>query len=257
MTGQENLSAGNWLSRDGFTICACSAMTKESFDRFYADVLRPAFPPEELIGIEELRTAYLDPGSGSLGMVAMLGGEPVGGMLGEYSERSGIMLLSYLAVRSDQRSTGLGGSLIRTVLPLWRESFALSAILAEIEDPRYFTSSSHGDPAARIRFYERIGAKLLPLSYFQPSLGPGLERVRGMFLICLDPEREYVPGQAVLEFMDEYMESSENAVPLSPDPEYRAFRDQVSAWQGRVPLWPMSRAGEAPESAFATPVHRG
>lgn len=232
-------------------------MTEESFDRFYAAILQPAFPPEELIGIKELKASYLDPESGSLGMVAILGGDPIGGMLGEYSERTGIMLLSYLAVRSDQRSTGLGGALIRTVLPIWRESFAPSAVLAEIEDPRYFTSSAHGDPVARVRFYERIGAKLLPLSYFQPSLGPGLERVRGMFLICLDPEREYVAGHTLLEFMDGYMESSENADPASPDPEYRAFRDQVAAWQGEVPLWPMSRAGEVAESAFATPVQRG
>lgn len=241
---------GNWLERGRVAFAACADVEGEVFDSFYHHVLEPAFPREELTDLETLRAEYLRPQPGFHGEIALQGREPVGGALGEYYDASGVMMLGYLAVRADVRSHGVGRALLDRLLPKWRESFRTTAILAEIEDPRHHNAGPRGDPLARVKFYDRIGAKLLPLWYFQPSLGRGLARVRGMFLICLDPELEAIPTVSLLNFLDEYIASCEGEEIKQTDPEYLALCDQVQAWSEKIPLWPLSRADEVPRSDF-------
>lgn len=241
---------GDRAERGGFVYAACADVEDEVFDRFYYQVLEPAFPREELNDLETLRTQYLSPLPGFHGKIALREGEPVGGALGEHYAASGVTMLGYLAVREDLRGQGVGASLLGDLLPEWRESFRPTAIVAEIADPRHHKVGQGGDPLARIRFYDRIGAKVLPLWYFQPSLGPGLARVRGLFLICLDPELEVVPAASLLTFLDEYIAFCEGEKTGRADPEYLALCNQVRAWSGEIPLWPLSRADEVPQSSF-------
>jgi hypothetical protein len=112
-----------------------------------------------------------------------------------------------------------------------------------VEDPRFRQAGPHGDPAARLRFYDRAGGKLLPVPYTQPSVGPGRPRVSGMFLICLDSARWSIPRDAVLAFLDEYMESMGSS---TDEPEYQALRRAIESRQDEIPLWPLSRAAEMP-----------
>jgi hypothetical protein len=172
----------------------------------------------------------------------------VGAALGEHYGSSNVVLLAYLAVRADCRGSGIGGALLGRALPAWRERFAPAAILAEVEDPRGRGAGPHGDPVARLRFYERAGAKVLPLRYFQPSVGRGMPRVHGMYLICLDAWRQAIPKDVVIAFLDEYMEVAEGHEAATADPEYLAVRGQADAWPDEIPLWLLSRALEFPVS---------
>ncbi|WP_158566888.1 GNAT family N-acetyltransferase [Actinomadura craniellae] len=237
------------MTDDGVVFAECTEIDDDTFDRFYREVLEPAFPPAELSGLEEMRAAFRLPLPGCFGMVALNDGEPIGGALGEYSASSGVLLLAYLAIRPGIRGGGLGGRLLGRALPCWREATKPVVTLAEIEDPRFHRGSEgHGDPTARVRFYERHGARVLPLPYFQPSLGAGLPRVRGMLLICLDPEQTAVPADALLRFLDEYVEQCEGPEAVRSDPEYGRLRDQLSGGPVEVPLWPLARAGEVPSA---------
>ncbi|GAA4231711.1 hypothetical protein GCM10022254_29680 [Actinomadura meridiana] len=222
------------------------------FDRLYRDVLQQAFPPSELGNLETLKAEYRPPPPGNAGTVALDGGEPVGAALGEYSTVSGVMLLSYLAVRGDMRGRGLGTKLLGRALPLWRKTFGPVATLAEVEDPRCHRAGPHGDPVARLRLYDRIGARMLPLAYLQPALNVGLPRVRGMLLICLDPELDAVPRGALLAFLDEYVIFCEGEKALRNEPEFRAQRDRILALPEDVPLWSLSRVAEVPRTEFET-----
>jgi GNAT superfamily N-acetyltransferase len=221
-----------------------SELTEDLFDRFYHTVLAPAFPPEELEDIETVRALHYAPSPQVPGLVGLRDGDPVGGMLGEHYSDGNVVLLSYLAVRTDCRGAGIGGALLIRALLSWRELLAPAAILAEVEDPRGRSSGPHGDPAARLRFYERAGGKVLPLRYFQPSIGNGMPRVRGMLLICLDPWRESMPKDTVLAFLDEYMKAAEGIEVSTADAEYLSLRGQVDAWPEEVPLWPLSHVAQ-------------
>ena len=68
----------------------------------------------------------------------------------------------------------------------WTEELSPTARSSlEVEDPREFTgSAAFGDPAARVRFYERQGVRALPLPYMlAQALGPGTARVPGLMLM--------------------------------------------------------------------------
>jgi GNAT superfamily N-acetyltransferase len=231
---------------DSCVFVRLSELSPELFDRFYHTVLAPAFPPEELEDIDTVRALHYEPSPHVPGSVALRTGDPVGGALGEHYGDANIVLLAYLAVRADCRGSGIGGALLERTLLSWQETLAPATILAEVEDPRCHTSGPHGDPAARLRFYERAGGKMLPLRYFQPSIGNGMPRVRGMLLICLDPWRESVPRDSVLAFLDEYMLEAEGSKARTTDVEYLDLRAQVDAWPDEVPLWPLSRVTRLP-----------
>jgi GNAT superfamily N-acetyltransferase len=231
------------MASENFVFADASELGVEVFDRFYNEILAPSFPPEELEAIDVVREIHNGPGAVVPGVVALRGGDPVGGALGESYERSRVVLLCYLAVRDDTRGTGLGAALLDRALPAWRRAFTPTAILAEVEDPRVRQAGPHGDPVARLRFYDRAGGKLLPIPYTQPSVGQGQPRVPEMFLISLDPGLESIPRATVLDFLDEYLESMDGS---TDDPEHRALRAAIESRSAEIPLWPLSRLAEMP-----------
>ncbi|RBQ15200.1 hypothetical protein DP939_36990 [Spongiactinospora rosea] len=228
----------------GPVLVECADTDAELFRRFYETVLAPSFPPAELVGRDEALAYYRAPASGGLGTIALLDGEPVAGALGSHYRASGILLLDYLATRAQARGRGLGSALIDRVRREWVPRERPVAVLAEVEDPGLHPVTPFGDPVARLRMYERTGWSLLPLAYFQPALAPGLPRVRGMFLLCLDPPGGTVPASAVTAFLDAYMTGCEGAEAARSDPEFLALREQATAFGADIPLWPLSRASE-------------
>jgi GNAT superfamily N-acetyltransferase len=244
------------VTSDNVRVCAASAaaedrgprivpvgsITPAQFDGLYREVLEPAFPAAELLGLDELSATYRT-SAGSPGLVALRGNEPVGVALGDFHSPSGVALLGYLAVRADVRSTGLGRILLRDAIERWQAALEPRAILAEVEDPRHHAGTAYGDARARLRFYQRAGAGVLPVPYFQPSLGPGLGRVRGMFLLSLVPAHRSVPTREMLAFLDDYVLGCEGEAGLA-DAEYQAFQASVRRWEPAVPVWPMSRSDE-------------
>jgi GNAT superfamily N-acetyltransferase len=226
----------------------CTELDQGSFTMLYRRVLEPAFPPSELEDLDTLMCAYLSGGAGFLSLVALRGSEAVGVALGEFHAPSGILMLGYLAVRDDQRGLGVGTALLERALPSWRTAVNPIAVLAEVEDPRSHSKSQYGDPAARLRFYERFGSQVLPVQYFQPRLAPELPRVHGMFLVCLDPGLNSISADAVAKFLDNYIAVCEGGPTDSSDPEYSKLNGQVRSWGDNVPLWPLAKGSEIPSA---------
>jgi GNAT superfamily N-acetyltransferase len=224
----------------------CAELDQATFTVLYRRVLEPAFPPSELEDLDTLIGAYLSGDAGSLSLAAFRGGEPVGVALGEFHAASGIAMLGYLAVRDDQRGLGVGSALLESALPSWRTAVNPIAMLAEVEDPRSHSKTQYGDPAARLRFYERLGSQLLPIQYFQPRLAPELPRVHGLFLVCLDSELQSISADAVAQFLDDYIAGSEGKPADSSDMEYSRLIGQVRSWGDQVPLWPLAKGFEIP-----------
>lgn len=221
----------------------------ELFDAAYRDVLTPAFPVEELDDEEALRGWYVGDVPDYAGAVAVADGKPVGVALGQYYPGCRVMLLGYLAVGGAIRAQGIGRLIMAEVLPRWEERFRPAAVLAEVENPLHHDANEHGDPVKRLRFYDRLGALLLPLPYFQPSLHPDSGRVRGLFLISFG-SRTTIPTTTVTGYLDENIDDCEGTG--GRDAEYLALRGLATRWGDDVPLWPMSRYRDVPAGPVDT-----
>jgi len=211
--------------------------------RFYRRILAPHFRPGEL-GSEEDIVAGLRDGSATALVARTEDGELVGGSVCEWFPRSRVLLLSYIAVLPGHRSQGVGTRILEAGLRSWTAGFSPALIVAEVEDPRHYDDdTAFGDPVRRVRLYERIGARVLPLPYFQPALAPGQERVRHLMLMVLGGSaapagaRE-VDGRVVERFLAEYLEAAEG-VARPADPEARQLL-AACRQPGGLPLLPVS-----------------
>lgn len=154
--------------------------------RVHERLLVPTFRPDELLTPDELAAGWTGPGA-EPSAVVLADGEPVAAMLGSWFAGGRVLLLEYLAVDPAARGLGLGTRLLGDLLPRWAARHPGALVLAEVDDPRAWPADdAQGDPVARLRFYGRYGARLLPLPYAQPALRPGADRVPGMLLLRLD-----------------------------------------------------------------------
>jgi len=195
-------------------------------DSLWRDVLEPSFPPDELTSSDDLRAGLA---SGELTAYGVQqDGRVVAGIVATWSRATQVLLVDYLALAPGHRGGGVGGRLLDRSLAGWREELHPVLVLAEVEHPGHHAPHpSHGDPAARLRFYARHGARALAVPYFQPGIGgPGSPRVPAMLLVALgtdrgtDPGTEpgtgTVPGAAVRGFLLEHLRECEGTVPGDP-----------------------------------------
>lgn len=209
---------------------------------FYERVLVPHFRDAELVSREDF-SAGLKAGTTRALLVRTARGVIAGGAVGNFYPRSRVLRLSYLAVPAEGRGMGTGGALMKAVTDIWGAQVRPSLFLMEIEDPRYFgRDDALGDPGARVRFYERLGARALPLPYFQPALGPAGERVPHLLLMVLGgadapPGASRVDGGTVELFLTEYLEETEGR-PRPDDPDAQRLLSACRRPSG-LPLLPL------------------
>ncbi|TFF10390.1 MULTISPECIES: GNAT family N-acetyltransferase [Cellulosimicrobium] len=180
----------------------------------HRDVLVPSFPPAELVDEQELLDAHASGRLRSLGVVEE--GRVVAGVVGEWFADARVLLVLYLAIARGRRGGGVGRRLVTTALDDWRALDPL-VVVGEVEHPAHHTGSeAHGDPVARLRFYARLGARVLALPYFQPGDGPGGERVPALLLVSfpLGPHaaEDDVPAAPLRAFLAENLRESEGTV---------------------------------------------
>jgi GNAT superfamily N-acetyltransferase len=207
----------------------------EALDRFHRDLMEQAFSPEELMTVAELDEARAAPGTE--GIVLLRGERPVAGMITEDYLGGSVRLLAYLVVDVAERNRGIGAELIDRLIPARPGGL----IVAEIDDPRFHPANDRADPIARVRFYDRLGSRLLPLPYVQPSLRPGSTRVDGMLLITVGAVGADVDSALIADFLEEYFFACEDPAALAADPAYQALRAAAMATpDGRLPLFPLT-----------------
>lgn len=213
-------------------------LTDAEVDEVYRRLLVPTFRPEELVTLDEVRATFTGPDAQPSDVV-LADGRPVGVMLGTWYAGRRALLLTYLALDPSARGLGLGGRLVREVLPRWVAASPGALVVAEVDDPRAWAAdATQGDPVARLRFYGRHGARLVPLPYVQPSLRPGAPRVDGMLLLRLDATPG-LTGDVLATFLADYYVDAEG--PAAPaDPQVAALLAAARALDLDA-LWPVDR----------------
>ncbi len=205
-------------------------------DQLYREILVPSFRKDELDPLATISEALeVSPRRVDVAAARGLSGEILGAMICEWDPSSRVYLLSYLAARPGVRGRGVGTCLMRH-LPEWSRARRALVTLAEVDDPRrHAVDGFIGDPLARLSFYERFGARVLDVPYFQPSLTTGGRRAHGMLLLAFDVDDEVlvagpVPalrGDVLGRFLRGYFADSEGAakpdVTATDDPDLRGF----------------------------------
>ncbi|MGH3831328.1 MAG: hypothetical protein ACRDRS_12930 [Pseudonocardiaceae bacterium] len=242
---REDESAHTW---GGLAAAPLGSVDDGTLRRFHTTLLKPTFPPAELITFEQLRHARLQ--ATTRGTILFDGADPVAGIVTEDYLRGRVLLVTYLVVAATARGGGIGARLLSEVT---QRRAPTPLILAEIEDPRCFAASDAGDPVARVRFYDRIGSRLLPLPYAQPSLRPGSPRVDEMLLITIGAPGPDIDGALVTAFLDEYYSLCEGEDVVRTDPAYLAMRAAALGDEhSRLPLLPLSALEAARPHPAAT-----
>jgi len=184
---------------------------------FYQHILLPHFRADELVRCESF-AAGLKSGDSRALVARTANGVIAGGAVGDRFPRSKVVLLSYIAVPLEGRGLGVGSALMKAATAMWETAWRPPLMVMEVEDPRHFAADEAlGDPYARVRFYERLGARILPVPYFQPALGGGRGRVRYLMLMVfggteVPPGTRQVDGRLAESFLIEYLEDCEGQV---------------------------------------------
>ena len=205
----------------------------------FDDVLRPSFDEDELPSVDVLMQGKSDGYEQTLIVASDADGPAAAAVYGRQSHHP-VGLLSYLAARPGERGRGLGGRVLARLTAIAVAS-DVGVVLGEVHDPRFHAESEDERPRARLRFYERHGARVLDAPFVQPRLSDGTERVRDMLLLVLHarPEvlSEGVPAEWIDQWCRTYFVDEEGNEP--DDDEYRAL---VGRWRGRdrVPVVPVS-----------------
>ena len=220
---------------------------EELLDALYRELFLPNFPdPDE--GEDPSIWAPLlwgEPDSSQPVLHALVAGENLtsphgrqlmGLVLCEYYRRSSCGLLSYVATRPGLRRRGLGRRLVERAVGTLRADAAadgheLRAFFGEVHDPaKVAPSEDVFDPTSRLEVMERLGARLVPVSYVQPELGPGLKRSDRLLLVAFPidgPARE-LPAQTVRDFLHDLYRALGVADP-DGDADYARMRAELDA----------------------------
>ncbi len=190
---------------------------------FYRRILVPHFRADEMDTEEDFTVSLAQDKTMALA-ARMADGAMAGGAVADFFPRSSVLLLSYIAVLPAGRGSGIGSILMNGVTEAGNAHYAPALMVMEVEDPQHHSADpSLGDPEARVRFYERLGARTLPVPYFQPSLGAGRERVRNLLLMVfggsgMPSGAGRVDGTVVEAFLTEFLEHYEGP-PRADDAE--------------------------------------
>lgn len=200
----------------------------------HRDVLVPSFPPAELVDADAFLAEHTSGRLRSLGVVE--DARVVAGVVGAWSPATRVLLVLYLAIAPGRRGGGIGGRILAAALGAWSRELEPVLVLAEVEHPAHHAASAaHGDPAARLRFYARLGARVLDVPYFQPGDGPGAKRVPALLLVALPHGAardgaadlpDEVPAGPLRAFLEENLRESEGRV--TDDGATRALLDAAA-----------------------------
>ncbi|HEU5055353.1 MAG TPA: GNAT family N-acetyltransferase [Kofleriaceae bacterium] len=156
--------------------------------------------------------------------LAVEGDDILGGICFELYRRSRCGLVTYVVVAPEARRGGLGKTL-RSGAARTLYGDGAHAVFGEVNDPRVPHAYETAEESwRRLERYQRWGSRVLDIRYIQPSLGPGLERDRGLVLVRHAgdaPPLEHMSGQVVKDFIAEFYEVTEDGRP--PDDELSAI----------------------------------
>ncbi|WP_216430194.1 GNAT family N-acetyltransferase [Arcanobacterium phocae] len=161
--------------------------SREEFAQIIDDILIPSFPaterPDSSGFMEMFDDGIIFP------LASFVNKQPVAISLsiwdfsGQTTAPAEVALIAWLAVGQAGRGKGVGSSLLHETVNVLSQRHDPLLILLEVEDPQIHTLvSEYGNPAARIRFYERAGAHKIDIPFAMPREDLSQDVLPGMLL---------------------------------------------------------------------------
>lgn len=117
----------------------------------------------------------------------------VGGLVADWYPDCNALEIIYITVDSSTRKKGIGKGLLDNGIKLIQSALLaaphpkkIEAIFLEVDIPSFtMDAPSSMDPIDRLKFWNYMGAKRIPINYVQPPLGKGKQPVSNLMLMCL------------------------------------------------------------------------
>eukprot|EP00754_Rhynchopus_humris_P046703 Rhum_TRINITY_DN6255_c0_g2::Rhum_TRINITY_DN6255_c0_g2_i1::g.19496::m.19496 len=179
-------------------------------------------PFEEWVGMLEADTAA-GPLPAFRAVVLCSDGDVVGGVAYERYPRSGVRLLTYLAVHEAHRGKGHGRRLCEACLSDGGGGGGEGSVVL-LEAHRPGTPDAVMSPHTRLAIYEKLGFRALPgLRYVAPAIAPGTPNVGGLMLLAkvgaaaVEALPAALPAGVLEVFLPEYWDAcyADDVAPLA------------------------------------------
>jgi GNAT superfamily N-acetyltransferase len=137
----------------------------------------------------------------------------VGFIFLELYRQSGCGLVTYIAVGSGFRGRGVAGRLLRDAETRLlddarRHPVTLQAIFGEVNNPeRVSPAQDSMDPRDRVRLFDRLGVRWVPMHYVQPPLGPNQSKCYSLDLVVMPRNgrpQDRISGSVITGFLHEF-----------------------------------------------------
>lgn len=222
----------------------------ELMRRAYHEIYEPAFPIEdERDPLDKIESRLRNPVNGVKRVILLAGRElkdpdpqkadlaAIG--IAYYYSSTGAGLLAYNAVAPDLQGGGFGKMMvqgrIKGLQQLASESGQeLQSVVIEVNNPAKVRPEDDSmDPKTRIAIFEKWGAKVVPVEYVQPPLGPGLAKSRNSLLMVYPLNGDYPNAEQVGAFVTGIWKAhNEFVVDYTKDPDYQATMAGLKKWGG-------------------------
>lgn len=178
------------------------------FEQAYADIYIPAFPDvQERESLPKmLHLLQNPPDDYKIILIIAQDGDGVTGMcVSFYYKKYQSGVLSYNAVLPSAQSQGVGKMLVAARIARLQELSAadgqtLKCVVIEVDNPNDATKDS-AKAAAKIRLFQKWGARLVNCDYVQPPLDPGKERQRNLLLMSYPINGVYPENSDVMRYV--------------------------------------------------------
>jgi GNAT superfamily N-acetyltransferase len=187
----------------------------ESFKELYDD----GFPDEDeredfALILDRVRDVNEVPRSAVFIYRAAGGERALGGFVADWYGGIGALHLTYLIVDPRARKQGIAKKLINDGVPAVirhlneNENVTIKINFFESNNPfETAPEKENFDPQTRLRIVSELGAKLIPISYIQPSLGEGKGEVSNLLLFTFSQFNAHeteLPACDVIDFLKEF-----------------------------------------------------
>lgn len=168
--------------------------------RFEFSIYRPSFPDKnerESFGDIIPRIRHSDPNVHpyTYCVMAMEKGIIQGGLVADWYPGCNALELIYIAVSPDSRGKGIGSGLLKEGIRLIKDTIReeeggkIENVFLEVERPLRNARDKEINPVSRVAFWEKQGARHIPIQYTQPPLSQGKAPATNLMLLSFPAEK--------------------------------------------------------------------